>query len=111
MAGYKSCSRFDITGDAGYVRDVTACLDIVDSIPDGRTLLESIDQRVHMVTIQNTTTGNSCRRLTAGGCPIMPLAIKDGNDTNFKSELNVAVDKAKKSGLTLEHLGRQLAVG
>jgi hypothetical protein len=41
----------------------------------------------------------------------MTTAIRDQAQETFKNELNAAMTKAKSGGLTLEHLGRQLAMG
>jgi hypothetical protein len=111
VAKYKTYSRIQITGHAEYIAGVTGCLDAIDSIPDGRRLLEALCATRHTVTIEDTNTGNACGAQSWSAFPVMSIALKDDKAGNFKSELNVAIDKAKRGGLTLEHLGRQLAMG
>jgi len=43
MAQYKSYFKIEIKGAADYIAGVTKCLDVVDSIRDGRQLLQSIN--------------------------------------------------------------------
>lgn len=111
MAQYKTYAKIEIMGVPDYIAGVTRCLDVIDGVPDGRKLLQSICTRGHMVYIQDTITGNSCTLQKWSACPLLPLAIAEKSAQRFATELTVAVGKAKSGGLTLEHLARQLAVG
>ncbi len=111
MAQYKTYGKVLIEGARDYVAGVTGCLDVIDSIPDGKKLLQHICARTYVVTIQDTTSGNACAAQNWSAFPLMLIALKDKQVVNFRSELNVAINKAKTGGLTLEHLARQLSIG
>lgn len=111
MAQYKSYGKIQIEGVQDYIAGVSRCLDVIDSVPDGRRLLDAICRRSHQVSIQDTMNGNACGAKAWSAFPLLPIAIKDKSAGAFATELKVAVEKAKAGGLTLEHLGRQLAMG
>jgi hypothetical protein len=111
VAQYKTYGRIQINGTADYEKGVTACLDVIESISDGRRLLQALSATRHTVTIQHSDTGNECAPQSNSCLPLMTVAIALADNAKFKSELNVAIAQAKKGGLTLEHLGRQLAIG
>ena len=111
MSQYRTYGKVQIEGTQDYVAGVTGCLDVIDSIPDGRKLLQQICAKAHTVTMQDTTSGNACAAQEWSAFPLMLLALKDKQVVNFKSELSVAIYKAKTGGLTLEHLARQLSTG
>ncbi len=108
---YKTYGKVQIEGAQDYIAGVTRCLDVIDSVPDGRKLLQQICAKAHTVSMQDTTSGNACAAQAWSAFPLMLLALKDKQVVNFKSELSVAVNKAKTGGLTLEHLARQLSTG
>jgi hypothetical protein len=108
---YKSYGRIQIIGSADYEKGVTAALDLIESIADGRKLLQALSSTRHSVSIQHSDTGNECAPQSNSCLPLMTVAIALNDSTKFKNELNVAIAQAKKGGLTLEHLGRQLAIG
>ena len=105
MAQYK-LYKIQIEGRQDYIAGVTACLDTVDAVTDGRKLLQAISSRNYQVSIQDTVNGNSCGAQSWSAFPLLPVAIKDKNAASFTAELKAAVDKAKSGGITLEHLGR-----
>src|ERR1043166_6114534 len=111
MAPYKTYSNIQIDGAPDYIAGVTGCLDIVDSIADGKKLLTQINGKSHSVTIQHTTTGNACAAQGTTAFPLILMALQNKDSAAFKSELNAAVNKSKIGGLTLEHLARQLSIG
>lgn len=111
MSQYKTYSKVQIEGSPDYVAGVTGCLDVIDSISDGKKLLQQISGRAHTVSISDTTSGNACAAQAWSAFPVMLLALKDKQSANFKSELNAAINKAKTGGLTLEHFARQLSMG
>ena len=115
MAGYKNYLKFVIEGTQDYIARTTACFDVIEAVDakaekDNR-ILRSIDSRGYIVAVKNTTSGNACRALGDGVYPVMSIALYYKRADDFTKELNAAVDKAKKGGLTLEHLARQLAIG
>jgi hypothetical protein len=103
--------KIQIDGDQDYIAGVTTCLDLIESVADGKKLLAAITTLSHQVFIQDTLDGNSCGAQSWSAFPPLPVAIKDKNTASFTTELKAAVDKAKSGGITLEHLGRQLAMG
>ena len=111
MAQYKLYGRIHINGVQSYIDGVTACLDTIEAVPDGKKLLQKICALSSKVTIEHTDDGNACTRLAATGCPVLPVAIDEKNQGAFANELQVAIGRAKFGGLTLEHLARQLAAG
>jgi len=110
MAQYK-LYKIQIEGPQDYIAGVTTCLDTIDKVSDGRKLLQAISSRSYQVTIQDAVSGNSCGAQSWSAYPLLPVAIKDKNAASFTAELKAALDKAKSGGLTLEHFGRQLAMG
>jgi len=60
VSQYKTYGKVQIEGTQDYVAGVTGCLDVIDSIPDGRKLLQQICAKAHTVTMQDTTSGNAC---------------------------------------------------
>src|SRR5262245_55336698 len=103
--------KIQIDGGQNYIAGVIKCLDLIDSVVDGKRLLRAITALTHQVFIQDTLSGNSCTRQSSSACPPLTVAISDKNASSFTTELKAAVDKAKSAGMTLEHLGRQLAMG
>ncbi len=103
--------KIQIDGAQDYIAGVTTCLELVESVADGKKLLQAITTLSHQVFIQDTVSGNSCGAQSWSAFPPLPVAIKDKNAAGFTAELKAALDKAKSGGITLEHLARQLAMG
>ncbi len=108
---YKTFAKVFIDGTPDYCQKVEGCLDIIATLPDGQKLLNGICASSHTVTIKHTDSGNSCSRLTDSANPLLVNALETKAQINFQNELTVVLDKAKRGGITLEHLARQLSLG
>lgn len=111
MAQYKLYGRIHINGVQSYINGVTACLDTIEAVPDGKKLLQKICALTHKVTIEDTNEGNACSAQALSACPALPVTIAEKNQAGFAVELKTVIDRAKVGGLTMEHLARQLSAG
>lgn len=111
-SSYKHYANIQIEGNEFYIGAVARCLNKIAAQPDGQQFLTELNSKGHRITITQTTgRGNSCRAHGAGVSPLLLQAIDALSDDRFRNELKAAIGTAKQRGITLEHLGRQLAEG
>lgn len=112
MAPYKTYAKIEIDpgSDPKYLPGVTACLDVIEGLPDGKKLLTDLCALSHAVTITDTNEGNSCSTVN-DSLPLLTRAIATKNQTQFQQELTAVFGNAKRKGMPLEHFARQLSMG
>ena len=109
---YRTHARIRIDGNDFFISAVARRLDQIDAVPEGHALLEEFRTSRHMVIIQPVITGgNACSGASWNVCPLLVQAIVKNNADQFKNDLAASLGEAKRQGITLEHLARQLAVG
>lgn len=112
---YKSYSNVIVDGNVKYCVRVEECLDSIDDLPDGRGLLKAIGRSRHSVTIRDTEPGKgnatSRRGKGDGYCPTLLRAIHRHDAALFQTSLRDALENARRSGMSLEHVARQLTLG
>jgi hypothetical protein len=109
---YKTYSNIRVTGNEFYIGAVMRQLNKIAATTDGRQFIDELNRIGQKVTVQQTTgRGNSCRAESAHCSPLLLQYVKTGNQIGFRNELKAAIGQAKRRGITLEHLGRQLSMG
>jgi hypothetical protein len=105
--------KVHIKGEDQYVSDAVKVLaNQIDKVSVGTALLGAINRTVYTVTVEATTPaeGNYCSGTWAGTAKMI-TALEHNDAAGFQREIAASLALAKQRGITLEHLGRQLANG
>ena len=87
-------------------------LNEIAALNEGARFLAEVNGCGYRVTIrQQERGGNSCAPQSAEVSPPLLQAVERRDDVLFQNELEAAIGKAQRNGITLEHLARQLAEG
>ena len=112
IRNYKQFQNVAMEGNDFYIGATERCLNKIAALNEGVKFLAELNGRGYRVTIrQQEGSGNGCAPQSAQVSPLFLQAVESRDDGLFRNELNAAIGKAQRNGITLEHLARQLAEG
>lgn len=111
-AVFSKCSAVVADGSKTYTASVMKHLDRVETLALGKALFQDILKTHRQITIVMTDpgTGNATSYSTSAS-PLLVQAINGNDQDLFKNELKAALDGAKRSGIPLDFIARQLTEG
>lgn len=109
---FSQCSAVVADGDSTYTSKVIADLKKIVKLSSGVALFQEILKTQYQITIVMTDPGSgNGSSYTANASPLLVQAINRSLPDLFKDELKTTLDKAKKSGIPLDFIARQLTEG
>jgi len=108
---YQKCTAIRMDGAEVFAAAVTKHLDRLNGLRSGPKLFKAINDTGRKLTIKMADTSGNSASFAYPGNPLLVQAILKADGVMFKNELNAAIGQAKGTGMTLEHLARQLSEG
>jgi hypothetical protein len=108
---YQKCTAIFFDGSEVFAAAVAKHLDRINTLTSGAKLFRAVEQTGRKLTIKMADTSGNSASFAYAGTPLLVHAILTTDGVMFKNELNAAIGQAKKTGMTLEHLAKQLSEG
>ncbi|MGH9667181.1 MAG: hypothetical protein ACRD9L_22385 [Bryobacteraceae bacterium] len=109
---FSMCSAIAADGDKTYTSAVVKHLDKISALSSGVALFQEVLKNHYQITIVMTDPGSgNGSSYTANASPLLVQAINRSLPDLFQTNLKAALDAAKRSGIPLDFIARQLTEG
>lgn len=108
---FAKCPAITVEGSEVYIIATMKHLEKIATIPLGKTLLNYIRNTGKSIKVVMTGTGGNSTSYQDSASPLLVQAINNQLAIPFRNELQVALNAAKRGGVGLEFIARQLTEG
>jgi len=109
---FSKCTSIAVDGSEVFIVAVMKHLEKIATLSLGATLLVNIKKTGKLVKIEMTApAGGNATSYQDSASPLLVQAINNQSADMFRNELKVALDTAKRAGIGLEFIARQLTEG